>query len=217
MSRGAASARPLSPQNVREMRLVATGMLVAMAAVFLLANHWDETYPALGFVKAFAEAAMVGGLADWFAVTALFRHPLGLPIPHTAIVPNNKDRIGSSVADFLEHNFMTREVLSEELRHIDFAGAASNWLSDPVNARAVSVQIARGLPSIVRMVEDRDVGGFLQTTLASGLKNVRFAPLLAEVLEVLIADRRHQMLFDHLIGMAADALDRNRDFIRQKI
>ena len=83
-----------SPQSLRGMRIIATGMLVAMAAVFIAANHWDETWPWLGFVKAFAEAAMVGGIADWFAVTALFRHPLGLPIPHTAIIPRNKDRIG---------------------------------------------------------------------------------------------------------------------------
>ncbi|MEA3038815.1 MAG: hypothetical protein QOE79_1328, partial [Sphingomonadales bacterium] len=88
------------------MRAIATGMLVAMAALFLLANAWDETHPWLGFVKAFAEAAMVGGLADWFAVTALFRRPLGLPIPHTAIIPRNKDRIGETLASFLRENFL---------------------------------------------------------------------------------------------------------------
>jgi uncharacterized membrane-anchored protein YjiN (DUF445 family) len=210
------SAMPPSAQLTR-MRRIATGLLVLMALIFVAARLLQPRYPWLSFVVAFTEAAMVGALADWFAVTALFRHPLGLPIPHTAIVPNNKDRIGSSVADFLEHNFMTREVLAEELRHIDFAGAAAHWLSEPANSRAVSLQIAHGVPGLMRMMEDRDMAGFLQSTLASGLKNVRFAPLLAEVFEVLIADRRHQMLFDHLIGMAADALDRNRDFIRQKI
>jgi len=121
------------------------------------------------------------------------------------------------VADFLEHNFMTRDVLAEELRHIDFAGAAAHWLSDPANSRAVSLQVAGSVPVLVRMVEDEDVGNFLQTTLSAGLKNMRFGPLLAEVFDVLIADRRHQMLFDHLIGMAANALERNKDFIRQKI
>jgi len=205
-----------SAQMVR-MRRIATGLLVLMAAVFVAARLLQPRYSQLSFVAAFAEAAMVGALADWFAVTALFRHPLGLPIPHTAIVPNNKDRIGASVADFLEHNFMTRDVLAEELRHIDFAGAAAQWLSEPANSRAVSVQIAGSVPVLVRMVEDEDVGNFLQTTLAAGLKNLRFGPLLAEVFDVLIADRRHQMLFDHLIGMAANALERNKDFIRQKI
>ena len=88
--------------GVRGMRIIATGTLVVMAAIFLAADSFDEGWPALGFVKAFAEAAMVGGLADWFAVTALFRHPLGLPIPHTAIIPLNKDRIGEALASFLK-------------------------------------------------------------------------------------------------------------------
>ena len=205
------------PAGMVRMRRIATGLLALMAVTFVVARLLQPRYPWLSFVVAFAEAAMVGALADWFAVTALFRHPLGLPIPHTAIVPANKDRIGSSVADFLENNFMTREVLFEELRHIDFAGAAAQWLATPANSRAVSLQVVQGVPTLVRMVEDEDVGNFLQTTLANGLKNVRFAPLLAEVFDVLIADRRHQMLFDHLIGMAANALERNKDFIRQKI
>jgi uncharacterized membrane-anchored protein YjiN (DUF445 family) len=205
------------PAGMVKMRRIATGLLAMMAVIFVAARLLQPRYPWLSFVVSFAEAAMVGALADWFAVTALFRHPLGIPIPHTAIVPANKDRIGSSVANFLEHNFMTREVLSEELRHIDFAGAAAHWLCEPRNSREVALQITHGVPTLVRMVEDQDVGNFLQATLASGLKNVRFAPLLAEVLDVLIADRRHQLLFDHLIGMAADALERNQDFIRQKI
>jgi len=205
------------PAGMVKMRRIATGLLAMMAVIFVAARLLQPRYPWLSFVVSFAEAAMVGALADWFAVTALFRHPLGLPIPHTAIVPANKDRIGSSVANFLEHNFMTREVLAEELRHIDFAGAAAHWLCEPRNSREVALQITHGVPTLVRMVEDQDVGNFLQATLASGLKNVRFAPLLAEVLDVLIADRRHQLLFDHLIGMAADALERNQDFIRQKI
>jgi uncharacterized membrane-anchored protein YjiN (DUF445 family) len=205
------------PAGMVKMRRIATGLLAMMAVIFVAARLLQPRYPWLSFVVSFAEAAMVGALADWFAVTALFRHPLGIPIPHTAIVPANKDRIGSSVANFLEHNFMTREVLAEELRHIDFAGAAAHWLCEPGNSREVALQITHGVPTLVRMVEDQDVGNFLQATLASGLKNVRFAPLLAEVLDVLIADRRHQLLFDHLIGMAADALERNQDFIRLKI
>jgi uncharacterized membrane-anchored protein YjiN (DUF445 family) len=205
------------PAGLVKMRRIATGLLALMAVVFVAARLLQPRYPWLSFVVAFAEAAMVGALADWFAVTALFRHPLGLPIPHTAIVPANKDRIGSSVAGFLEQNFLTREVLTEELRHIDFAGAAAQWLSEPGNSRDVALQITQGVPTMVRMVEDHDVGNFLQAILASGLKNVRFAPLLAEVFDVLIADRRHQLLFDHLIGMAANALERNQDTIRQKI
>jgi uncharacterized membrane-anchored protein YjiN (DUF445 family) len=203
--------------QLSRMRRLATGLLALMAVLFILARLLQARHHWLSFVSAFAEAAMVGALADWFAVTALFRRPLGLPIPHTAIIPNNKDRIGNSVATFLEQNFLTREVLAEELRHIDFAGSAARWLAEPENSRAVALQLAGGLPTLIRMAEDEDVGGFVQTTMAAGLRNMRFAPLLAEVLAVLIADRRHQVLFDHLIGMAAKALEQNKGFIRQKI
>src|SRR5690349_9834795 len=102
--------------GARGMRIIATGMLLAMAAVFLLATRFQHVHPAWGFVRAFAEAAMVGGLADWFAVTALFRHPLGLPIPHTAIIPRNKDRIGNTLAQFLKDNFLTPSVVARRDR-----------------------------------------------------------------------------------------------------
>ena len=98
--------------GARGMRIVATGLLVLMAGVFLTAGALQHRHPAWGFVRAFAEAAMVGGLADWFAVTALFRHPLGLPIPHTAIIPRNKNRIGESLAAFLKDNFLTPRVVA---------------------------------------------------------------------------------------------------------
>lgn len=200
-----------------KMRKFATGLLVLMAVIFVGAKLLQPTYGYLSFVGAFAEAAMVGGLADWFAVTALFRRPLGLPIPHTAIIPNNKDRIGESVANFLEHNFMTQDVLSEELKQVDFAGAVAKWLAIPVNSCAVSAQIVGGIPALFRMIEDNDVSNFMQNTMASALKNVKFAPVVAEIVSVLVADRRHQMLFDHLIGLAGKALEHNKPFIRQKI
>jgi uncharacterized membrane-anchored protein YjiN (DUF445 family) len=203
--------------QLTRMRSIATGLLVAMAVVFVAARLLQPSYGYLSFVVAFAEAAMVGALADWFAVTALFRAPLGLPIPHTAIIPNNKDRIGESVANFLEHNFMTQEVLSEELRQVDFAGAAARWLAHPENSVAVSRQIVSGIPAVFRMIEDDDVQNFMQNTMGRALNNVRFAPFLGEILSILVADRRHQALFDHMIGMASRALEKNRPFIHQKV
>uniref|UniRef100_UPI0028A26DAC DUF445 family protein n=1 Tax=Sphingomonas sp. TaxID=28214 RepID=UPI0028A26DAC len=119
------------PPALRKMRVVATGLLVTMAALFLVARHLQPIHPAWGFVRAFAEAAMVGGLADWFAVTALFRHPLGLPIPHTAIVPRNKDRIGDTLANFLRTNFLIPRVVARRMDRLDVAGAAGRWLAQP--------------------------------------------------------------------------------------
>lgn len=207
-------------EQLTKMRKLATSLLVLMAVIFVGAKILQPAYGHLSFlpfVGAFAEAAMVGALADWFAVTALFRRPLGLPIPHTAIIPNNKDRIGESVANFLEHNFMTQEVLSEELKQVDFAGAAAKWLAVQENSRAVSAQVVSGIPALFRMIEDDDIGNFMQNTMASALKNIKFAPVAAEIVSVLVADRRHQMLFDHLISLAGKALEQNKPFIRQKI
>src|SRR5438105_12180897 len=113
------------------MKAAATGLLVVMAAVFLAARALEHQVPALGYLKAFAEAAMVGGLADWFAVTALFRHPLGLPIPHTAIIPRNKDRIGEALASFLKENFLIPSVVARRMRNIDNARATGRFLLTP--------------------------------------------------------------------------------------
>lgn len=132
--------------QLARMRRIATGLLLVMACIFVIARIYETPYGYVSFVRAFAEAALVGALADWFAVTALFRRPLGLPIPHTAIIPENKDRIGGSVANFLEHNFMTQDVLTEELEQIDFAGAASQWLAQPENSRMVAAQVVNGIP-----------------------------------------------------------------------
>lgn len=129
------------------MRHIATGLLVLMAVVFVLARAFHGSHPAVGFIGAFAEAAMVGAIADWFAVTALFRHPLGLKIPHTAIIPSNKERIGDNLGNFLEHNFMSYAVVHGELERIDFAGSAAHWLDQSANARAVADQITSAVPA----------------------------------------------------------------------
>src|SRR5437763_8295623 len=121
---------PAQP-GTQGMKVLATGLLVVMAVVFAVARALEPRYPALGYVKAFAEAAMVGGLADWFAVTALFRHPLGLPIPHTAIIPRNKDRIGEALASFLKENFLIPSVVARRMRKLDLAAAAGRFLQTP--------------------------------------------------------------------------------------
>jgi uncharacterized membrane-anchored protein YjiN (DUF445 family) len=203
--------------QLRKSRRLATGLLVLMAVLFVAARLGQARYPWLSFVTAFAEAAMVGGLADWFAVTALFRSPLGLPIPHTAIIPRNKDRIGDSLSNFLEHNFITQEIIRKELREIDFAGAAASWLATPENSRAVARQAVRSLPSLLKVVEDDDVRSFIQSRLSRMMEHTRFAPVLADILGVLVASGHHRALFDHMIGFSARALEHNKSYIRWKI
>src|SRR3712207_6280387 len=217
MSRGAASARPLSPQNVREMRLVATGMLVAMAAVFLLANHWDETYPALGFVKAFAEAAMVGGLADWFAVTALFRHPLGLPIPHTAIIPRNKDRIGDTLASFLRDNFLTASVVARRMRGLDVAGALGRFLAHPPGEGRLREGASRLIADVLESLDQERLGGMVKGAMSSRMRSLEVSPLLGQTLEAAITEDRHIPLLDGIVTWAGRTLDANEDLIRNMV
>lgn len=203
--------------QLAKVRRIATGLLIVMAVIFVVAKRYETAYAWLSLLRAFAEAAMVGALADWFAVTALFKHPLGLPIPHTAIIRKNKDRIGASIANFLEHNFMTRGVISDELRDVNFAAALTAWLEQPDNSRRLARHLAGAIPALLRMVEDADVGHFIQQRATAALKEVHFAPLLGELLGILRAGGQHQRVFDHVIELAADALEHNRPYIRQKI
>src|SRR6185437_15966730 len=131
MGNGALSRFNPAQPGAQGMKVVATGLLVLMAGVFLASRALEHLYPGLSYVKAFAEAAMVGGLADWFAVTALFRHPLGVPIPHTAIIPRNKDRIGEALANFIRENFLVPAVVARRMRRLDVAGAAGRFLQTP--------------------------------------------------------------------------------------
>ncbi|HEY0060815.1 MAG TPA: DUF445 domain-containing protein [Telluria sp.] len=204
-------------RGLARMRRLATGLLLLMAALFVAARWFAPGRPGLDFVAAFAEAAMVGAIADWFAVTALFRHPLGLPIPHTAIIPANQERIGDNLANFLEQNFMSYEVVHAELSRIDFSGAAAHWLADPVNARTLAVELTGALPLVLRMADDKDAARVLGAALAGAMQNVKLAPLLSRLLSVLAAGRQHHVLLENLLTLVADALERHRPYIRQKV
>jgi len=206
------------PEQLIRMQRIATGLLALMAVVFVVSRLLQRDHAYLSYLTAFAEAAMVGALADWFAVIALFRSPFGLPIPHTAVIPKNKDRIAQSFANFLEHNFMTEEIITEELRSVDFGSALAKWLVCPENSHPVARQLVNALPGLLQMLErDQDVLRFLRERMSAILENVKFAPLLGEVIGVLIANRHHRPLFDHFIRIAAEALEQNEPSIRQKI
>src|SRR3954454_11080389 len=120
------------------MKFIATAFLVVATVVFLVFRWLEQTHAWAGYVRAFAEAAMVGALADWFAVSGLFRHPLGLPIPHTAIIPNRKDQIGRSLGEFVETNFMSREILGERLANAGVGRRLGEWLAEAPNAARAS-------------------------------------------------------------------------------
>jgi uncharacterized membrane-anchored protein YjiN (DUF445 family) len=197
------------------MRLAATLLLLAMACVFLATTLYIDAHPALPWIKAFAEAAMVGGLADWFAVTALFRHPLGLPIPHTAIIPANKDRIGESLATFLKENFLTPAVVARRLEDFDMAGSAANWL---VAERPAASGRKRGFgPLIARIIEALDqqaIGTLVRDAAADKLRQVKLSPILADGIDATLDKRRHDPLLDSAIKWGLATLDDQESTIR---
>ena len=200
------------------MRRTATGLLVGMASLFLLARHFLGTHPAWAWLLAFSEAAMVGGLADWFAVTALFRRPLGLPIPHTAIIPDNKDRIADTLAAFLRANFLTPQVVARRLGSMNLAASAGSFLANPrlgqsrVRAGAVAM-----LGDVLESLDPDRLGGMVRRGLRSQLERLDLAPLLGQMLAAAIADRRHLPVIEKLLHWAALTLEDNEPLIRSII
>jgi uncharacterized membrane-anchored protein YjiN (DUF445 family) len=196
---------------LRRNRLIATALLGAMAGLFIATTLASHAGFWILLVRATAEAALVGGLADWFAVTALFRQPLGLPIPHTAILPKNKDRIGEGLAIFIERNFLTPEIVKAKLRSIDPARLIAGWLSVPANADAVARRLVRMLPHLISAVDDRNFQEFVGGWLGRQLAEIELAPLLGRAVAVLTANGLHQALLDRLLDFSGQFLEEREE------
>jgi uncharacterized membrane-anchored protein YjiN (DUF445 family) len=204
-------------RQLERMQRNATGLLGVAAVVFAVARVLEARYPWVGYVRAASEAAVVGGVADWFAVTALFRHPLGLPIPHTAIVPRRKDRIGRSLGHFVQRNFLAREVVAAKLHDMQVGARLAGWLADPAHARLVARQVAVGLSGAAAVLRDDDVQHFVERSLVTRARRVQVAPFLGRVLALLTADGRHQELLDEALRIAAKFVAQNDEMIRGRI
>ncbi len=225
---GAAPTPPLAPitrmvdederrKRLHSMKRNATGMLVAAAVVFVITRLLEARSPWLGYIRATAEASMVGGLADWFAVTALFKHPLGIPIPHTAIIPERKDRIGRALGGFVQNNFLSRDVVRLRLTNLHPAEKIARWLSNEDNARRVAHHAAAGLAGAAHVLRDEDIQAFIEKGLVSRLRKVHVAHLLSNMLSVLTADGRHQDLLDAALRGLDRAIEDNEEVIRRRI
>jgi uncharacterized membrane-anchored protein YjiN (DUF445 family) len=218
MTNGALSRFNPAQPGAQGMKVVATGLLVAMAAVFLASRALEPQHSWLGYVKAFAEAAMVGGLADWFAVTALFRHPLGLPIPHTAIIPRNKDRIGEALASFLKENFLTPSVVARRMQRLDVAAAAGRFLQTPAGeGTRIRAGASRLIADIFESLDDERLGGIVKGAISSRLRAMEVSPLLGHALASAINDDRHVPMLEAAIRWTARALDANEQLIREMV
>ena len=207
----------LKQAQLRHMKRLATGMLLLSTAIFIVARLFEPRYPWLGFVRATAEAAMIGGLADWFAVTALFRHPLGIPIPHTAIVAARKDQVGRSLGNFVQRNFVSRDVIAFRLSEWKVGEHLARWLAEAENSRRIARAAARGLATGSRMLRDEDVQHLIGTALDRKVRDTQVAPILGKALSLLTISNRHQEIFDELISLLSRAVERNEEIIRQRI
>ncbi len=212
------SANDLERQaGMRRMKRLALGLLVFVTIVFLVARWLEDDHGWVGYIRAFAEAAMVGALADWFAVTALFRHPLGLPIPHTAIIPNRKDQIGESLGEFVQTNFLTQEVLHERLDNAHIGRRLGTWLSEPANASRAGGAVADGLHGSLEVIDDRDVGAALQGMIERKVRGTPVAPLLGRAIDVGMDGGHHQRLLDATLSGLGNFLDDNRTTFRDRL
>ncbi len=207
----------LALARLRFMQRLALALLVVAAAVFVLARLYEPLHPAIGYLRAFCEAALVGGLADWFAVTALFRRPLGLPIPHTAIIPEKKDRLGEALGEFVERNFLSPEVVAAKLADIDCADVLAGWLTDRTRSHAIAGGLTGLLPRLLDAVGEEPMRHLFREKLESALRRVDLAPLAAELLDTLTAQDRHQGLIDELVLQAERFLREAEPDIRVRV
>jgi uncharacterized membrane-anchored protein YjiN (DUF445 family) len=188
-------------RELRQVKLAATLLLVSTAVLFVVARHFEPTHWAWGYVAAFASAATVGGLADWYAVVALFRHPLGLPIPHTAIVPSNHERIADNLGAFIETNFLAPEAVAKKLGEVDFAAHMAAWLGDRERSAALSAFAIRMLPKALAAIDEGGLRRFLAERVQTELQKIEIAPLAAGLLGTITEKGQHRRLLDELLGV----------------
>jgi len=212
-----ATDEPQRAHDLARMKRTATGLLVVATVVFVVARVLEDRHPWVGYVRATAEAAMVGAVADWFAVTALFRHPLGLPIPHTAIIPTQKDSIGKGLGTFVQQNFLTREVVEEKLADTPIATRLGGWLAEPANAAKVGEQASTVVASVLDALRDDEVQDAIEGAIATKVRATPAGPILGRGLGVAIADDRHQQVFSIVLRKVGESLEANRQDLRVRL
>ncbi len=206
----------LKTARLRYMQRLATALLIAMLILLILSASFKSAYPWLQWVQAFAAAATVGAIADWFAVVALFHHPLGLPFPHTAIIPANKDRIGASLGHFVEHNFLTPENVIREMERRNLTLAAADWLADRSNVDKVAAGVCSLIPAALNTLGDQDFRRFVDRAVAPQLRKLNVARIAGDILTVLTAGGRHQALLDRALHAGEGWLIANQEMIKAK-
>jgi uncharacterized membrane-anchored protein YjiN (DUF445 family) len=201
--------------RLRVARRRATGLLVAAALLFVATHLLTDGSGFWGFVQAAAEAGVVGGMADWFAVTALFRHPLGIPIPHTAVIAKGKDAFGQSLGDFVAANFLNRDQLTSRLRDVDVALGLGDWLV--ANAATAAGQVASLAAGIADALSDEDVQANLEDAIESRIRRLEITPLLGRAINVAMEGGHHHALIDAALAGLARILEENQQVLRRRV
>jgi uncharacterized membrane-anchored protein YjiN (DUF445 family) len=192
--------------ELRRVKALATLVLAGTLALFVAAKTLLAVHPVFGFVAAFAEAATIGGLADWYAVVALFRRPLGLPIPHTAIIQSNQHRIADKLGEFIEVHFLEAAPVEAKLRQVDFGSFIADWLRDRKRSADLARFVLRLLPEALSATETSGLTTFIGRRITSQLQGIDLAPLFAATLRAFVREGRHQGLLDDLLRAVHDAL-----------
>jgi uncharacterized membrane-anchored protein YjiN (DUF445 family) len=206
-------------RRLATVRLWATGLLVAVALAYVAATALVSVHPAMKWIAVFCEAAMIGALADWFAVVALFRHPLGVPLPHTAILPRNKQRIAAGISEFIQDNFLSAQAIVAKIAEVGPANKLREWLLKKENSDAVAAYTTRLLSFALEALDDTRVRAFLQGVVSSKLREADFATGAGKLLDVLTQDKRHHAILNEVLRLLDEALARaeTRDTIARAV
>lgn len=202
---------------LRRMKSVALALLIVMAVVFTAAFALQRQYPWLEYVRAAAEGGMVGALADWFAVTALFKYPMGLKIPHTAIIPRRKDQIGASLGEFVETNFLSEQVVQEKLASVDIARKAGKWLASPGGPERIAKEGSALIRGAFTVLNDDDVQAVIEGMVRKHLLTPPWGPPVGRMAERIFAEGHHHKLVDLLVDRAADWVEANHSTVNRLV
>ena len=211
---------PPSPERLRglrRMKTTAAGLLVVAAAVYIVCRTAGDGHGAWGYVQAAAEASMVGGLADWFAVTALFRYPLGIPIPHTAIIPRKKDQIGDALAGFVKDHFLTSEIVAERVAAAQVPRRVGDWLADADHARRVAAELSTAVSGLAATLQDNELRDAVAAFADKRLRELDTGPLLARLLDAVCDSGQHQQVLTTALRGLMKFLDENRAVFRRRV
>ncbi|MBL4681482.1 MAG: DUF445 domain-containing protein [Pseudomonadales bacterium] len=203
--------------ELAKMKRLATGLLCLMTIIFVVSHYFHDEYTWVGFIEATAEAAMIGAIADWFAVTALFRHPLSIKIPHTAIIPNRKDAIAEQFGEFVQQNFLSEDLISKKVQSMDLSRRVAAWLSESKNANAVAEQMTAGLAGVVRVMNDNEIQSLIERKVEDKIRTTSFAPLIGDLLSFISSGRRQQEMFNAFANIGLNLLEVGDKDIKETI